>query len=85
MARQPRTRSDKKNKHTFSQGFLEGVQGGNALHGMMMGAVSGIGGHYIDKYQKTPGRGGEIAASAVLGGTIDVADIAKVIDSMAKN
>lgn len=27
-------------KHTFSQGFLEGVQGGNAAHGFMMGAMS---------------------------------------------
>ena len=38
---------------------------------MMMGAVSGIGGHYIDKYQNTLGKAGEIAASAVLGGTVD--------------
>ena len=37
----------------------------------MMGAVSGIGGHYIDKYHNTLGKGGEIAASAVLGGTVD--------------
>ena len=58
-------------KHTFSQGWLEGIQGGNVLHGMMMGAVSGAGGHYIDKYQSTLGKAGEIAASAVLGGTID--------------
>jgi hypothetical protein len=57
-------------KHTFTQGFLEGVQGGNAVHGMMMGAVSGVGGHYIDKYQGTLGKAGEIAASAVLGGTV---------------
>ena len=58
-------------KHTFSQGFLEGVQGGNALHGMMMGAVSGAGGHLIDRYANSLGKGGEIAASAVLGGTVD--------------
>jgi len=58
-------------KHTFSQGFLEGIQGGNAVHGMMMGAVSGAGGHFIDKYHDTLGRAGEIAASAVVGGTID--------------
>ncbi len=58
-------------KHTFTQGWLEGIQGGNAVHGMMMGAVSGAGGHYIDKYQSTLGKAGEIAASAVLGGTVD--------------
>jgi hypothetical protein len=58
-------------KHTFSQGWLEGVQGGNMFHGMMMGAISGAGGHYIDKYQNTLGKAGEISANAVLGGTID--------------
>lgn len=58
-------------KHTFSQGWLEGIQGGNMFHGMMVGAISGAGGHYIDKYQNTLGKAGEIAASAVLGGTVD--------------
>ncbi|MBO4719364.1 MAG: VCBS repeat-containing protein [Prevotella sp.] len=58
-------------KHTFSQGWLEGVQGGNIFHGMMMGAISGAGGHYIDKNLNTLGKAGEIAASAVLGGTVD--------------
>lgn len=58
-------------KHTFSQGWLEGVQGGNMFHGMMMGAISGAGGHYIDKKLNTLGKAGEIAASAVLGGTVD--------------
>lgn len=57
-------------KHTFSQGWLEGIQGGNMFHGFMMGAASGLGGHYIDKYQGTLGVAGEIAASAVLGGTV---------------
>ena len=58
-------------KHTFSQGMLEGVQGGNMLHGFMMGAVSSTGGHYIDKYANTLGKVGEISANAVLSGTID--------------
>lgn len=58
-------------KHTFSQGWLEGVQGGNMFHGMMVGAISGAGGHYIDKKLNTLGKAGEIAASAVLGGTVD--------------
>lgn len=55
----------------FSQGWLEGVQGGNMFHGMMVGAISGAGGHYIDKKLNTLGKAGEIAASAVLGGTVD--------------
>lgn len=32
-------------KHTFSQGWMEGIQGGNMLHGFMMGAVSGSSGY----------------------------------------
>lgn len=57
-------------KHTFSQGWLEGVQGGNMFHGMMMGAISGAGGHYIDKYAQSIGKVGEISANAVLSGTV---------------
>ncbi len=38
---------------------------------MMMGAVSGAGGHYIDKNLNTLGKAGKIAANAVLGGTVD--------------
>ena len=57
-------------KHTFAQGWLEGVQGGNVIHGFMMGAVSGTGGHYIDKYAKSLGQVGEITANAVLSGTV---------------
>lgn len=58
-------------KHTISQGWLEGVQGGNMFHGMMMGAVSSAGGHYIDKYASSMGRFGEISANAILSGTVD--------------
>lgn len=58
-------------KHTFSQGWLEGVQGGNMFHGFLMGAVSGSGGHLIDKNLKALGKVGEIAANAVLSGTVD--------------
>lgn len=57
-------------KHTFSQGWLEGIQGGNMFHGFMMGAVSGAGGHYIDKYANSLGKAGEIAANAALSGTV---------------
>lgn len=38
---------------------------------MMMGAVSGAEGHYIDKNLNTLGKAGKIAANAVLGGTVD--------------
>ena len=58
-------------KHTISQGWLEGVQGGNMIHGFMMGAVSSTGGHYIDKYADSMGKIGEISANAVLSGTVD--------------
>jgi RHS repeat-associated protein len=58
-------------KHTFTQGFLEGVQGGNVYHGFMMGAVSSAGGHFIDKYANSMGKLGEITANAVLSGTVD--------------
>ena len=58
-------------KHTFSQGWLEGVQGGNMFHGFLMGAVSSTGGHYIDKYAESLGKIGEISANAILSGTVD--------------
>lgn len=56
-------------KHTFSQGFLEGVQGGNALHGMMMGAVSCVGGEGITALS-SQSKALNITMSAVLGGTV---------------
>ena len=57
-------------KHTFSQGWLEGVQGGNMFHGFMMGAVSGAGGYTINKYCSTWKEIGQIAANSILSGTI---------------
>lgn len=58
-------------KHTFSQGFLEGVQGGNMLHGLMMGATSGAGGYYINEFAGSLGKVGKIAANTILNGTVD--------------
>lgn len=58
-------------KHTFAQGWLEGIQGGNVLHGFVMGAVSGMGGHLINEHAASLGRTGKIVANAVLSGTID--------------
>ena len=57
-------------KHTFSQGWLEGIQGGNMFHGFMMGAVSGAGGNYIHNNLQAIGRFGEISANAILSGTV---------------
>ena len=57
-------------KHSLSEGALEGIQGGNILHGMMLGAVSAAGNHYINENAKSLGRAGKIASSAVLGGTV---------------
>jgi RHS repeat-associated protein len=58
-------------KHTISEGWLEGVQGGNMFHGFMMGAVSGTGGHLISSNAGSLSETGMIAANAVLSGTID--------------
>ena len=57
-------------KHTFSQGWLEGIQGGNIVHGVMMGAVSGSGGSYIHNNLQALGKVGEISANAILSGTV---------------
>lgn len=58
-------------KHTFSQGWLEGIQGGNMFHGFMMGAVSKAGGSLIDSNIRSLGEYGEIVANSILSGTID--------------
>ena len=57
-------------KHTFSQGWLEGIQGGNVFHGFMMGAVTGASGKYINSHAKSFGKLGKVAANAVIGGTV---------------
>ena len=57
-------------KHTFSQGWLEGVQGGNVIHGFMMGSVSGTGGKLIHNNIQTLGKVGVVSANAVLSGTV---------------
>lgn len=50
---------------------MEAVQGGNIMHGFMMGAVSSTSGHFINKYAGGLGEVGKIASNAVLSGTID--------------
>ena len=57
--------------HTVSEGVMEGLQGGNLLHGFMMGAASSLGGNFIDKNMEALGRVGEVAANSILSGTLD--------------
>lgn len=57
-------------KHTFSQGWLEGVQGGNMFHGFMMGAVSGAGGYGINKTASMT-KTLKIISASIVSGTID--------------
>ena len=57
--------------HTVSEGVIEGLQGGNVLHGFMMGATSSLGGSFIDKNLESWGKVGEIAANSILSGTLD--------------
>lgn len=56
-------------KHTFSQAWLEGIRGGNMKHGLLSGATSVIGGETIGKYSSQLGKGGEVAANAIISGT----------------
>lgn len=56
-------------KHSFSQGWLEGVKGGNALHGFIAGATSVVGGTAINKYGSKLGYAGKVAANAIVSGT----------------
>lgn len=58
-------------KHTFSQGYLEGIQGGNMLHGFMMGAVSKAGGAALDAGTDRMGWAGKMAANSIFAGTVD--------------
>lgn len=58
-------------KHSFSQGWLEGVQGGNALHGFISGAASKGGGYLIDRYCSDVALMGQVAMNSALAGTLD--------------
>ncbi len=57
--------------HTLSEGAMEGLQGGNMLHGFMMGATSSLGGSFIDHNLESLGKVGEVAANSILSGTVD--------------
>lgn len=57
--------------HAVSEGAIEGLQGGNILHGFMMGATASIGGNFIEKNMKSWGNVGKVAANSILSGTLD--------------
>ncbi len=56
-------------KHSFSQGWLEGVKGGNFVHGFMAGAVSVTGGQLSGRYGAGWSKAGKTAFNAALSGT----------------
>ena len=58
-------------KHAFTEGALEGIQGGNVFHGMYSGAVSAFGNKLTDKYASNIGKAGELTVSSIVGGTIE--------------
>ena len=57
--------------HTLSEGTMEGLQGGNMLHGFIMGATSSLGGSFINNNLESLGRVGQVAANSILSGTVD--------------
>lgn len=59
-------------KHAFTQGALEGAQGGNIMHGLYMGAVSALSNKALQsKKMDNASEAVKIAASAILGGSVD--------------
>ena len=57
--------------HSISQGALEGLQGGDIIHGLVSGATSSLGGKLINDNLSSIGKVGEVAANSILSGTID--------------
>lgn len=58
-------------KHSFSEGWLEGVQGGNVMHGFMIGTVSATGAYFFNNYHDELRYSGKLISNAVLSGTIE--------------
>lgn len=59
-------------KHAFTQGALEGAQGGNIMHGLYMGAVSALSNKALQaKFMADAGKTLQIVASSVVGGTVE--------------
>ena len=42
-------------KHSFFEGGLEGLQGGNVFHGMLVGAVSSSGSKFMNDHARSRG------------------------------
>ncbi|MDE6533534.1 MAG: FG-GAP-like repeat-containing protein [Muribaculaceae bacterium] len=58
-------------KHSFSQGWLEGITGGNFFHGAVSGAVAKGGGALMEAGGQHIGQVGRLIANSVLSGTLD--------------
>ena len=59
-------------KHAFTEGALEGAQGGNVMHGLYMGAVSAVSNKALQaKFMTDSGKTLQIVASSVVGGTVE--------------
>lgn len=56
-------------KHAFTEGAITALQGGNMVHGMMMGALSCAGNSRISNIDGI-GKAGKVILSATLGGTV---------------
>lgn len=56
-------------KHTFSQAWLEGVKGGNMMHGFMSGAASVVGGYGVGKFGSKLSYTGKVIANSIVSGT----------------
>ena len=57
-------------KHSFFEGGLEGLQGGNVFHGMLVGAVSSSGSKFMNDHARSLGVNGVLVASSLLGGVV---------------
>ena len=56
--------------HAVSDGLMEGVQGGNILHGAVVGLISAGNGELMAAYGGSLKAGGQLAVQCVVGGTI---------------
>lgn len=57
-------------KHSMSQALIEGAQGGNLFHGMMIGLVSSVGSQLSFKYVSNLGDIGSLLMSSIISGTV---------------
>lgn len=57
--------------HTLSEGTIEGLRGGNAIHGFIIGGTASLGGSFINNNLESLGKTGEIIANSALSGIVD--------------